>query len=79
MAMLKSAKYWRAFTAATRAEAEAAAASWWSEQSGFDKVSGWTLPAESPASGAPHWTATIIYRPSNPENSAAGGARPTVH
>ena len=49
--MLKTAKFWRAFTAATRAEAEKAAASWWAEQSGFDKISGWTLPAPDPGAG----------------------------
>lgn len=72
--MLKMAKYWRAFTAATRAEAEKAAASWWAEQSGFDKISGWTLPAPESSPGAPHWTVTIIYRPSSPESR-----QPTVH
>lgn len=72
--MLKKAKYWREFTAATRAEAEQAAAAWWSEQSGFDKVSGWVLPAaESPAS-PPRWTVTIVYKPSDPEPRPA-----TVH
>jgi hypothetical protein len=66
--MLKTAKFWRAFTAATRAEAEKAAASWWAEQSGFDKISGWTLAApDSAPGGAQHWTVTIIYRPSGPE------------
>jgi hypothetical protein len=72
--MLKKAKYWRAFTAATRAEAEKAAAAWWAEQSGFDKVSGWTLPASDQAGTSPGWTATIIYRPSDPEPRPA-----TVH
>ena len=43
--MLKKAKYWRAFTAASRAQAEKAAADWWAGQSGFDRISGWTLPA----------------------------------
>ena len=72
--MLKKAKYWRAFTAATRAEAEKAAATWWAEQSGFDKISGWTLPAvDQPAGTAAGWTATIIYRPSDLEQPA------TVH
>jgi len=67
--MLKKAKYWRAFTAATRAEAERAAASWWAEQSGFDKISGWTLPApETPPGGETQWTATIIYRPAGEES-----------
>ena len=73
--MLKTAKYWRAFTAATRAEAEKAAASWWADQSGFDKISGWTLPASDVSEdGAPHWTVTIVYRPSGPESR-----HPTVH
>jgi hypothetical protein len=73
--MLKKAKYWRAFTAATRAEAEKAAATWWAEQSGFDKVSGWTLPAPDQSAGASQsWTATIIYRPSDPEPRPA-----TIH
>ncbi len=67
--MLKKAKYWREFTAATRAEAEQAAAAWWAEQSGFDKVSGWTLPAPGqPADLDPRWSVTIIYRPSDPES-----------
>jgi hypothetical protein len=71
--MLKTAKYWRAFTAATRAEAERAAASWWAEQRGFDKISGWTLPApETPPGGETQWTATIIYRP-------AGEDPPRLH
>jgi hypothetical protein len=66
--MLRTAKYWRAFTAATRDEAERAAASWWAEQSGFDKISGWTLPGgDSPPGGSPYWTVTIIYRPSGAE------------
>ena len=73
--MLKKAKYWRAFTAATRAEAEKAAASWWAEQSGLDKISGWTVPApDSPPGDAPQWTVTIIYRPSVSEPR-----QPTVH
>ena len=73
--MLKTAKFWRAFTAATRAEAEKAAASWWAEQSGFDKISGWTLPASVPdPGGAQHWTVTIIYRPCGP-----GPRQPAVH
>jgi hypothetical protein len=73
--MLKTAKYWRAFTAATRAEAEKAAAAWWAEQTGVDRVSGWVLPApDTAATGAPHWTVTIIYRPSAPEPG-----RPTIH
>lgn len=62
--MLKKAKYWREFTAATRAAAEKAAAAWWAEQSGFDKVSGWTLPA--PDSDR-QWTVTIIYKPADSE------------
>ena len=66
--MLRKAKYWREFTAATRTEAEKAAAAWWAQQSGFDKISGWTLPASPPASDAdPHWTVTIIYKESYPE------------
>ena len=69
--MLKKAKYWRAFTAGSRAEAEKAAAAWWAEQSGFDRISGWTLPAEQPPG---EWTVTIIYRPSEPELAPA-----TVH
>ena len=73
--MLKKAKYWRAFTAASRAEAEKAAASWWAEQSGYDKISGWTLPApDSAPGGAPQWTVTIIYRPSGQEPR-----QPTIH
>lgn len=61
--VLKEAKYWRAFTAATRADAETAAASWWSEQSGLEKVSGWTLPAPGEAVGASsQWTVTIVYK-----------------
>jgi hypothetical protein len=68
---LKKAKYWRAFTAATRAEAERAAAAWWAGQSGFDKIGGWTLPAaDQPAGAAPGWTATIIYRPSEDQRPA---------
>ena len=65
--MLKKAKYWQAFTAPTRAEAEKAAEAWWAEQSGLDRISGWTLPAEQPPGAGPHWTVTIIYRPSEPE------------
>jgi hypothetical protein len=73
--MLKKAKYWRAFTAASRAQAEKAAATWWAEQSGFDKISGWTLPATDPGPGAdPQWTVTIIYRSSESEPQPA-----TVH
>jgi hypothetical protein len=48
----KKSKYWREFTAPTRAEAEKAAASWWAEQRGFDKISGWTMPANASAPGA---------------------------
>jgi hypothetical protein len=71
--MLKTAKYWRAFTAATRAEAERAAASWWAEQRGFDKISGWTLPSpETSPGGKTQWTATIIYSP-------AGEDPPRLH
>ena len=66
--MLKKAKYWRAFTGATRAAAEKAAAAWWAEQSGFDKVSGWILPAPEAGPGSdPQWTVTIIYRPADSE------------
>jgi hypothetical protein len=73
--MLKKAKYWRAFTAASRAEAEKAAASWWAEQSGFDRISGWTLPASDSSPGAdPQWTVTIVYRPSESELQPA-----TIH
>src|SRR5882757_6244575 len=52
-----------AFSAAARAlEAEDAAAAWWAEQSRFDKISGWTLPANPPTPSAdPQWTVTIIY------------------
>jgi hypothetical protein len=68
--MLKTAKFWRAFTAATRADAEQAADSWWAEQSGFDRIGGWTLPADGAAPGGGiAWTTTIVYRPSG------GGAR----
>jgi hypothetical protein len=73
--MLKKAKYWREFTAATRAQAERAAAAWWAEQSGFDKISGWTLPAAGQPAGAdPRWTVTIIYKRSDTEPQPA-----TVH
>jgi hypothetical protein len=72
--MLKKAKYWRAFTSASRAQAEKAAADWWAGQSGFDRISGWTLPAEAPPGAAPEWTTTIVYGPSD------SGSRPaTVH
>ena len=73
--MLKKAKYWREFTAASRAAAEKAAAAWWDQQSGFDTVSGWTLPArDTPPGSEPQWTVTIIYRPADSE------ARPaTLH
>ena len=50
--MLKKAKYWREFTAATRAAAEKAATAWWAEQSGFDRISGWTLPARDAPPGS---------------------------
>ena len=70
--MLKKAKYWREFTAPTRAEAEDAAAAWWAEQSGFDKISGWTLPANPPTpSAGPQWTVTIIYNESDLERATA--------
>ncbi|MBV8410396.1 MAG: hypothetical protein JOY64_22410 [Alphaproteobacteria bacterium] len=62
--MLKKAEYWREFTAATRAEAEGTAAAWWAEQSGFDKVGGWTVRTPAPAA-AQQWTVTIIYRRSD--------------
>jgi len=68
--MLKKAQYWKEFTAATRAEAEKAAATWWGEQSGFDKISGWILPASDP-SADPRWTVTIIYKSSDPEPQPA--------
>jgi hypothetical protein len=72
---MKTAKYWRAFTAASRAQAEKAAETWWAGQSGLDKISGWTLPApESLPSGASEWTVTIIYRPSGPDTQG-----PTIH
>ena len=65
--MLKKSKYWTAFTATTRAKAEAAAAAWWAEQNGLDKITGWTLPASPPAPDAgPHWTVTIIYQTADP-------------
>jgi hypothetical protein len=60
--ILKKAKYWTAFTSATRLGAEEAAAAWWAEQDGFDKVSSWTLPAGPPTAAAkPGWTVTIVY------------------
>jgi len=70
--VLKKAKYWREFTAPTRAEAEDAAAAWWAEQSGFDKISGWTLPANPPTPSADaQWTVTIIYSESDLERATA--------
>jgi hypothetical protein len=70
--VLKKARYWQAFTAPTRAEAEKAAAAWWAEQRGFDKISGWTLPASPPTPSAdPHWTVTIIYNASDQKRAAA--------
>ena len=72
--MLKKAKFWRAFTAASRSEAEKAAANWWAEQSGFHKISGWTLPAPPAESTGESWTVTIIYSPAEP---AAGTS--TLH
>ena len=73
--MNKTAKYWHAFTATSRAQAEEAAAAWWAEQSGLDKISGWTLPASEPApDGRPQWTVTIVYRPSGVQ-----GQGPTLH
>jgi hypothetical protein len=69
--VLKKAKYWREFTAPTRAEAEDAAA-WWAEQSGFDKISGWTLSANPLTPSAdPQWTVTIIYSESDLERATA--------
>ena len=65
--MLKKAKYWREFTAATRAAAEKAATAWWAEQSGFDKISGWTCRRATRRGSDPQWTVTIIYRPSDSE------------
>ena len=74
--MIKKAQYWREFTAATRDEAKKAADAWWAQQSGFDRVSGWVLPAsEPPPDGATGWTATIIYRPSSGQEAQ----RPTIH
>ena len=71
---MKKAKYWKEFTAASRREAEKAAAAWWAEQSGFDKISGWVLPASPPEPTAdPQWTVTIIYKTSENEPAA------TVH
>ena len=73
--MLKKAKFWREFTAATRAEAEQAAAAWWAGQSGLDRISGWILPAGDPGPGATaHWTATIVYKPADSEQG-----QPTIH
>lgn len=72
--MLKKAKYWREFTAATRAEAEKAAAAWWAGQNGLDRISGWTLPAAPAPASDPRWTVTIIYTSSEPEPRPA-----TVH
>jgi hypothetical protein len=69
--MLKKAKYWREFTAASRTEAEQAAAAWWAEQQGFDRISGWVLPAADAPAGADRWTVTIIYRPSEPDQRPA--------
>ena len=64
--MIKKAQFWREFTAATQAEAEKAADTWWVEQSGFDRVSGWVLPTSDPTpGGTPGWTATIIYKSSS--------------
>ncbi len=80
--MIKKAQYWREFTAATRDEAAKAAETWWSEQSGVDKVSGWVLPAGDPAAdrAAAGWTATIIYRSSPaPEPVRPELERPTLH
>jgi len=69
--VLKNAEYWKEFTASTQAEAENAAAAWWAEQIGFDKVCGWTVPAGLPAAGADRrWSVTIIYRRSNSATAA---------
>lgn len=77
---MKKAQFWREFTAATRAEAEKAAASWWSEQSGFDRISGWVLPAGDPAPGSEAgWTATIIYKSSSGPEPVRPPERPTLH
>jgi hypothetical protein len=71
IAMLKRAKYWQQFTAASQAAAERAAAAWWAEQTGFDKVCTWTLPAD----GSPRqWSVTIVYTPSEPRPAST-----TVH
>jgi hypothetical protein len=73
--VLKKAEYWKEFTASTQAEAEHAAAAWWAEQRGFDKICGWTIPAALATSGADaQWTVTIIYKKSNSE-----GATTTMH
>jgi hypothetical protein len=70
--MLKKARYWQTFTAPTRAEAEKAAAAWWIEQRGFDKISSWTVQADlSVPSTEAQWTVTIIYRESDQERAAA--------
>jgi hypothetical protein len=78
--VLKKAKYWRAFTADTRAQAEKAAADWWDAQSGFDRISGWVLPAgDAPSGATPQWTATIIYRDAVDSDSGAQPPRPALH
>lgn len=78
--MLKKAKYWRAFTAETRAQAEKAAADWWDAQSGFDRISGWVLPAgDAPTGATPQWTATIIYRDAVDPDSGAQPLQPSLH
>jgi hypothetical protein len=66
---LKEARYWKEFSADTRAEAERAASCWWAEQHGLVKVSGWILPLADPA--RPQWTATIIYKSVEPERAAS--------
>jgi hypothetical protein len=67
---LKDARYWKEFSAATRAEAERAAATWWAEQRGLEKVSGWILPLEPEAAARPQWTVTIIYKAAERAGSA---------
>jgi hypothetical protein len=68
---LKEAKYWQEFSAATRTEAERAAAAWWAEQRGLVKVSGWILPLEAEAPGHPQWTVTIIYKTADQDRAGS--------
>ena len=49
-------------------DAERAADTWWSEQSGFDRISGWTLPAPDARGGEAEWTTMRTY--SNWANSS---------